>query len=50
MVSSFPKTDIVNNLRFYSDLRLLVNECYGNYDVIRAYLDLCRKNNAKDYE
>lgn len=49
MVSSFPKTDIVNNLRFYSDLRLLVNECYGDYDVIRAYLDLCRKNNAKDY-
>lgn len=50
MTTSFPKTNITNSyLRFYSDLRLLVNQCYGNYDVIYAYLKQCQQNNVKDY-
>ena len=50
MTTSFPKTNITNSyLRFYADLRLLVNQCYGDYDVIYAYLRQCQQNNAKDY-
>lgn len=52
MTTSFPKTDILNKdsyFRFYSDLRLLANRCYGDYDVLYAYLQQCQKNNAKDY-
>lgn len=50
MTTSFPKTNLKNSyLRFYADLRLLVNQCYGDYDVVYAYLKQCQKNNVKDY-
>lgn len=38
-----------SSMIFYSDLRDLVNQCYGNYDVIYAYLKQCQKHNAKDF-